>query len=302
MHSYIQCNSSNPTQTTFPKYLGQRLTSNDIGKKFIRIYPMDFRGMRDWSFVPRSHNLYNVVKAQCQLQNISPNGDFQFLKYATFYSSNLILDNLEAKDNDGLWALVEKIVDFVKKEEADEIKRHPNCPDRTSYPKYLGRELTSNDIGRLFVRIYPYVDGDWSYIPRGETPEEVTKAELKLIDILPDGKLLFFREHKFFSSKPELYNDKFWSPAEKVAAYFEEKNQKEAKEREKLRQENEAPDFTSDKPWKILGLSADENDIDTINKKFRELAFKYHPERKPHGDEEKFKILTAARDRLLKNT
>lgn len=139
MHCEVNYNSGFPTQRTFPKDLGQRLTPNDINKRFVRIHPNKFiKGMDDWSYVPRSHNLEEIKKASCTFLNIFPNGDFQFIKNESFFPYHLILINCDAKDNDGLWAPVEKVAEFVAKEEKE--KRGKNFfredKQRTTEPSF----------------------------------------------------------------------------------------------------------------------------------------------------------------------
>lgn len=120
MHCEINYNSALPTQTTFPKDLGQRLTPNDINKRFVRIHPRKFiKSMDDWSYVPDLHNLEEIKKASCTFLNIFPNGDFQFIKKESYFPYRFILITFDAKDNDGLWARAEKVAEFVTKEEKE---------------------------------------------------------------------------------------------------------------------------------------------------------------------------------------
>jgi len=105
------------------------------------------------------------------------------------------------------------------------------------------------------------------------------------------NKAGFFRTKKYKKIRRVKKSNK--------ARFFRTKKYKKSKKTKKIKKGGVKDSMTSDEAFRILGLNPD-SDLDTIKKKYRTMALRYHPDKKPNNYEaaEMMREINRAKDVL----
>src|SRR5690349_16871869 len=112
------------------------------------------------------------------------------------------------------------------------LTHHPIVTGIKCYPQ-LGQKLTDRDVGKYFVRVYPYCDSNidahiWYYMPHGKDVEKVREYGLKLLrfEYDDDQECIITEEAPLYRSKEDSFvkelvfsqswNDGYWANVENL--------------------------------------------------------------------------------------
>jgi len=121
----------------------------------------------------------------------------------------------------------DKILKVVREDIVDSQLRpvtvnghNPRFPSMRVFPE-IGEFLTSDAVGKIFVRVYPYKGCDWSGIPFGQSENSIRREEREIIEVSPDKIAVRYIFDGTNRQMHGSWNDGYWAPVEKYRAHIQ---------------------------------------------------------------------------------
>lgn len=297
--------------------IGRKLNESDIGKNFVRTFPREIsHGHYDWSYVPTLGYMHHGIKTLVKME-----GERIWMKSANKPSDRLSKMDKEYLDNNWIEAdRYEEALKAVLDKASPEQKAHVldyeyndsqfrrttigmnknNHP--SSIPKPSGGKKYSWEGSGASAKPFSFsnaaedmaadMNSIFSALLKAKAANEQKAAEALLASQL-SVKDTVWEKNK------EAWWEEFLKklPADPATRDYSQFKAVDSGKAAKSQLPAAPPQFDAADPRAVLGLQDGEEDIVVIEKQYRKLALRYHPDK--GGDEEIFKKIAQAHKTLL---